>query len=153
MKTIYQKALMLMRLCPFGLLLGIMGCSLNSTMVPVSGPAAAKGQAINATFTWNGTGHGQIEMTLPSGEVCKGSYSTIADGFSTSASGSFFSQQLYATYHGSAATIANKQYGQALLTGDKGTTMQVEYFTSAMSPTHGYGLAKDNRGNIYRLIF
>jgi hypothetical protein len=40
----------------------------------------------------------------------------------------------------------------ATLIGDKGTIIVVEYFVNAWT-SHGFGIAKDNKGNLYRVQF
>lgn len=42
--------------------------------------------------------------------------------------------------------------GQALATCEDGTTFQLEFVTGA-GTTHGYGIAKDSKQNIYRYVF
>lgn len=122
-------------------------------VVPISGPLSENPNVINAEFTYNGSGHGDLTVVLPDGEVCKGKYTTIPEGTITSESRFFFSPYVYANYFGNAYLIENKQYGQGLLIGNRGTIMQLEYFTSSRNPTHGYGIATDNNGNIYKILF
>ena len=49
--------------------------------------------------------------------------------------------------------MSGLQRGAATLIGNKGTTIEVEYITSSFSPTHGFGLGKDSKGNIYKIHF
>ena len=42
--------------------------------------------------------------------------------------------------------------GQALLTCEKGRTVQLEFVTGA-GTAHGYGIGKDNEGNVFRFVF
>jgi len=137
----------------FASLVVFSGCVYHATVVPIEGPLSQDPKVLDATFTWNGSGHGQMTIVLPSGEVCKGKYTTVPDGVVASGTGMLFSQAAYANYFGSGVRLENKQFGQGILVGDKGTTIQVEYVTSASSPTHGYGLAKDSNGNIYKIIY
>jgi agmatine/peptidylarginine deiminase len=40
----------------------------------------------------------------------------------------------------------------ATLIGNKGTIIVVDYFVNAWTG-HGFGIAKDNKGNLYRVQF
>ncbi len=39
-----------------------------------------------------------------------------------------------------------------MLIGDRGTVMQMEFFTGS-GTANGTGVAKDNRGNTYKVLF
>ena len=106
------------------------------------------GAPVPAKFKWNGSGHGRIEITLPSGEVCTGEYVTVADD--TTTWGSVFAGG--STINGYAVATQGKQRGSAIVTGNQGTTIQCEYVTSASSPS-GYGSCRDNHEKIYKLMF
>lgn len=120
------------------------GCTYAARLYDVQ----SGGPPLPAKFKWNGSGHGGIEITLPSGEVCTGEYVTVADD--TTTWGSVFSAG--STVNGYAVTTQGKQRGSAIVTGNKGTAIQCEYVTSAMSPS-GYGSCRDNGGKIYKLMF
>lgn len=45
-------------------------CIYNAMVVPIEGPLSQNAQALTAEFTWNGTGHGQMKIALPDGEIC-----------------------------------------------------------------------------------
>lgn len=132
------------------------GCAtVPINIYPVEGPLAGKGIILKSKYVYTGTGHGPIEVVMPDGEVCKGEYSTIAGGVTGTSFGfgGLFTAQQYTSLLGSGfmSAVENKQYGQATLIGDKGTIVQVEYFTSLTG--HGFGLGKDNKGNIYRIQY
>lgn len=125
------------------------GCSGHVSIYPVEGPLVDSGtaQKIDAQYTYGG-GHGEITFVMPDGEIVKGEYSTVSEGQSTS----FFSLSKYQQYYGSAFSTSNKQFGQAIGYGNKGTVIQIEYYADQMT-SHGYGLGKDNHGNIYKILF
>jgi len=138
-------------LVAISLLLCSCAVNLPFTAVPVKGPAAVGGTALKGSFTYNGTGHGTMTVTGPTGEICTGPYSTVANGVIGHYQGSVFGSGLWSQHHsGSISTVSRKQAGQGILVGDKGTTFTVEYLVSGR---HGFGLGKDNRGNLYRVIF
>lgn len=89
-----------------------------------------------------------VEVKLPSGEVLRGKYSAIANN--TVAFGGTFVRGVYIP---STAVIANGggQPGYAFLTGNKGTTMEVNFVYGR--DAHGFGEAKTNGGMIYKVMF
>ncbi len=135
------------------------GCQNNSVMlVPVEGPLAASPRGLQTTIKWETAEHGTLRVVLPDGEICTGKHTTIPEGAVASGFRMTFSSQLLSSSetlaggYGRSSNLANKQYGQGLLVGNKGTVIQVEFFSSASSH-HGFGLAQDNKGNRYKLVF
>ncbi len=53
---------------------------------------------------------------------------------------------------GKADMISGQISGEALCTGERGTVLRVQYVVDPFDNT-GFGVAKDNRGNLYRLRF
>ncbi len=52
-------------------------------------------------------------------------------------------------------TVGNKpgeNRGQAIVIGERGTVIEVEFYTGS-GTANGFGLAKDNKGNIYKVLF
>jgi hypothetical protein len=82
----------------------LIGCALKARIYNLD-----TGQVLVATFKYSGSGKGPIEITLPSGEVCKGEYVTVAGG--STAWGSVF-----ATVYGPAgyATAAGIGYSGSI---------------------------------------
>jgi hypothetical protein len=77
----------------------------------------------------------------------------------SSASGSASVQsgmaQAWAQVYGagfSVSNLAGVNRGEAMLTGPKGTVLQVEFFTGS-GTANGNGVAKDNHGNVFKVIF
>jgi len=54
---------------------------------------------------------------------------------------------------GSSTSFQNQQHGKAVLVGNKGRVVKIQYSTSASSPTHGHGEGYDNKGNTYTLVY
>jgi hypothetical protein len=129
----------------------LVGCALKARIYNLD-----TGQVLVATFNYSGSGKGPIEITLPSGEVCKGEYLTVAGG--SMAWGSVFATvygpagSATATDTGYSGSIENKQKGSAIVTGNQGTVVECEYVTTAAG-AEGYGACKDNKGNRYKLMF
>ena len=128
----------------------VSGCTMKATMYPVSGPLIDSGQAkpISAEYSYDTSGHGKITFYMPDGEVCRGEYTTISD----SQTMTIFARDQFYSYYGNGFSTNSKQHGQAIAYGDSGTVLQAEYFVDAMT-FHGYGLAKDNKGNIFKLVW
>jgi hypothetical protein len=53
----------------------------------------------------------------------------------------------------SSGGISGLQTSRAMLQGDRGTIIDFEGYTSGANPTHGFGRAKDNRGNVWKVIW
>ncbi|MCH1498038.1 MAG: hypothetical protein L7U83_03115 [Akkermansiaceae bacterium] len=129
-------------------------CSLTATGYPVAGPAAKTGEILKAKFTYNGFGTGTVSVTLPSGEYCKGPYSTVVGGVMSSDVLSWGSESgVISGAVVSSGGINGLQTTRAVLVGDRGSIIDVEGYTSGASPTHGFGKAKDNKGSVWKLIW
>lgn len=89
-----------------------------------------------------------VSITLPSGEVVRGEYVTLTSA--TIGFGSLF----YGANIGSmfAMGVGGSSNGYAILTGDKGTVMEVIFSYSEWTG-RGFGVAKTNKGAEYRVMF
>lgn len=125
-----------------------LGCSLNTSMVPIQGPLSQQRPVPTIDVHVGGIlgNHGDLSFTMPDGERCKGQWTSLSGGNTIATSGS-----LLATYDSAQfSALATKHPGQALATCDRSRTVQVEF---ASSGKHGVGVAKDNEGNVYRFVF
>lgn len=91
-------------------------------------------------------GERSVSVTLPSGEVFYGKYVPLTN--TTLTTGSLFSGTSVAT--GYMVTAGGASSGYAFLYGDKGTIMEVVF---QYSGRHGFGTAKTNKGEEYRIMF
>lgn len=141
----------------------IAACSTTATLYPVDGPLSKQQPLPVLTAAVDGImgNTGGISLVLPDGENCTGKWSSIAPmsvGFSTAAaSGSATSgmASVWATVYGSGFTVRNLpgiNKGEAMLVGDRGTIFQVEFYTGSGTAS-GSGVAKDNKGNIFKVLF
>lgn len=131
------------------------GCSITASVYPIAGPMseqlplpvlAAQVHSVHKNT-------GQIDMMLPSGEKLVGKWSSIAPQSSSATIGALSST--WTTVFGSSFTTANLpgvNRGEAMLVGDRGTVMEVEFFTGS-GTANGTGVAKDNQGNYYKVLF
>jgi hypothetical protein len=138
-------------------------CTTTATLYPVDGPLSKQQPLPVLTVTVDGImgNTGDISLSLPDGEKCTGKWSSIAPmsvGFSTAtASGSATTgmASAWATVYGSGFSVRNVpgvNKGEAMLVGDRGTVIQVEFYTGSGTAS-GSGVAKDNKGNVFKVLF
>lgn len=158
-----MKSAIALLLCTFTILLS--GCSLSVTakLYPVKGPYSMQKPipVLRAQVKDVQNNSGDATVTLPDGEVCTGSWSSLTPqqvstttltGHGNLRSGI---ETAYATVYGTAYTVSNVpgiNRGTAYLVGDRGTTMEVEFFTGSGTAS-GNGVAIDSKGNVYKVIF
>lgn len=141
----------------------LQACSTTATLYPIKGPLSQIKPLPVLIATVDGiTGSaGNISLTLPGGEVCNGRWSSIAPmsvGISTSTATGTASDGMntaWATVYGASYSIRNKagiNKGEAMLVGSKGTVMRIEFYTGS-GTANGAGVAKDNNGNIFKVLF
>lgn len=136
-------------------LIGVLSsCSLTATGYPVAGPAAKQGHIIQARFTYGGGGTGGVRVQMPDGEVCQGRYSTVVGGvMSPEVLAVAGGQSGVASGAVASGHIMGLQTSRAMLAGNRGTIIDFEGYTSGANPMHGFGMAKDNRGSKWKLIW
>jgi hypothetical protein len=141
------------------------GCSLSVTakLYPVQGPLSEQKPipVLRARVMDVQRNSGDVTLTLTDGEVCTGSWSSLAPQqvsmTSISGRGQITSgiQTAYTTVYGTGFTVSNVpgvNRGTAYLVGDRGTTIEVEFFTGSGTAS-GNGVAIDSKGNIFKVIF
>jgi|SRR5690348_3329719 hypothetical protein len=136
----------------------------NLSLYPVRGPLTTEKPVreahvrftAHATFTpvyIAASKSGDISATLGDGEICKGRWrllSTPSDNPIASDWDTIYGQGFYV-----AEVLGSRQYLQAELTGNRGTTLHVEMYwpqvqdRDAVVP--GKGVATDNHGNVYKI--
>lgn len=131
------------------------GCTTTANFYPVQGPLSLQKPLPILTANVDGImgNTGNINLIMPDGELCKGKWSSAAGmsvGYGTV---NLFSQ--YGSMLGSGFSVANNpgvNRGEAILVGTKGTIIEIEFYTGS-GTANGFGLAKDNQGNIYKVLF
>lgn len=128
------------------------GCSTTANLYPIQGPLSARKPLPVIVAKANGiTGNtGELTLTMPDGEDCKGKWSSVAP--TTGGVGTLFTQYGATagfTFSGIQPGI-NK--GQAFLTCDRGTTVEAEFFTGS-GTANGFGVARDSNKNVYKMLF
>ena len=124
-------------------------------MVAVEGPMSQQRPVPMIEALADGvTGNtGNISLSMPDGERCKGRWSSAAGAGMTITSVNLITK--YGPIYGSAFSSSSghgQNPGQAILVCDRGTIIQVEFITGA-GTAHGFGFATDSNGNVYRLVF
>jgi hypothetical protein len=94
---------------------------------------------------------------MPDGEVCEGRYATVVDGIVSPDMAAIGANSSTAIVVASASVstgdIRGLQTSRAMPIRDRGTMMEFEGNTSGANPTHGFGIAKDNKGSIWKIIW
>jgi len=134
---------------------GLAGCSTTARLYPVEGPLSSQIPIPVITATVSGiTGNnGPIKMTMPDGATCAGEWSSAAASQVTSSSGSLIG--IYgATYFQGVSIGAGKGQnpGRAIANCSDGNQVDVEFVTGAGTAT-GFGIARDRRANVFRVLF
>ena len=134
--------------------LALGGCSLKATMIPVEGPMSQikPPPVIHVKADGIMGNSGNISFTLPTGDACKGRWASAAGSGVSVMSASLIGQYGSTYLTGIATNGSGQNPGQALATCPSGRTFQIEFVTGA-GTAHGFGIGKDNEGNVYRFVF
>jgi hypothetical protein len=112
---------------------------------------------LNGEYITNGRGNGTINIQMPDGELLTGQYSIVQQGavgfgsiyanvnnnFGASASGFQMNRS---------SVLETSSQGMASLFGNKGTSMQCEFYNDNRTH-HGYGGCRTTKGALFRLQF
>ena len=133
----------------------------GAALMPAAGPMfEARAGELRVVFSQATTGRGTLTVTMPDKESLSGEYRTL-DRFSMDAaegSGNPGKGQVVITpaewkaLYGQSDMISGQINGEAMCRGDRGTVLRVQYVVDPFD-NKGFGVAKDNRGNLYRLRF
>jgi len=134
----------------------MLGCYMNARLYPVQGPLAAQTPVPVLMAKITGKVNAEsISVVLSDGEECKGRWVFVNNVQSskgpnsvtaptTELSGAWDS--IYGPNFYSSRIIGAKYYAQAVARGNRGTILNVELYGDK-------GVAKDDKGNIYKLVF
>jgi len=132
--------------------------ALGQQLYPVQGPATAKVPPPRITASPHGSYSGKISVVEEGGESFQGKWSsTVASFANVKAAGSpaSFPPQPNLAFAWDAvfgqgyfvASVLGYGIGQATLTGDHGTVLQLEFLNAR------FGVAADDEGNIYKMAW
>lgn len=131
------------------------GCSTSVNMYPVEGPLAQQKPPPVVIARADGitSNTGNLTLTLPDGEPCSGKWSSVAPQMTVVSSTSLFTRYGSVAGFGVASgPLPGVNRGQAFLTCTQGTTIEAEFFTGS-GTANGYGVARDSKSNVYKMIF
>lgn len=131
------------------------GC-VTAHFYPVAGPLSTPPtgtpiQSLKAKVKNVTSNAGGISMKLETGEKCSGRWSSIAP----QQAGAVQLRDAWSRVYGTAyysQNVAGVNRGEAIMTCDRGTMIQAEFFTGS-GTAHGTGVATDNRGNTWKVLF
>jgi hypothetical protein len=111
---------------------------------------------------------GDVTLTLLDGETAKGHWSQVVpvrspSGTATSSTSATSNMaSIWDTIYGQgfylSHVLGTRLYAEALVTGDRGTVLNVEFYRDERehhdAGSHAVrGVAKDNKDNIYKVVF
>ena len=131
------------------------GCAQTGHLYPANAEASATG-VLEAHYKAYGTGHGELTIAMPDGEVLNGEYTIVRQGAigfgSIIASVSGPGGSAYGSGFASGYAMEGGSPGMASVYGTKGTSMQCEFYNDNWSG-HGYGGCRSSTGALYRLQY
>jgi hypothetical protein len=142
----------------------LLGCaSTTATLYPVEGPLSESSPLPILTGKVEGiTGNsGNLTLIAQDGEEFSGRWSVIAptstkvSSMSASAVATSGLGSAWASVYGTGVSVergARINSGQAMLIGNMGTVIDIEFKVGGGTAS-GYGVGKDNKGNIFKVIF
>ncbi len=143
------------------------GCA-TARLYPVQGPLSSQNPPPVYVAKFSGAfNSGDLSVVLGGGEVCKGHWATVprpstsnAATTASAASADNLSAEwdtVYGTGFYVAHVLGARLYARAVLTGNRGTILNVELYKpdSAENTAVGAikGVAKDDKGNVYKVAF
>jgi len=151
-----------MRIQPMALSLAallVLGCTSPLYFYPVKGPMATAGSVPVLKGTYTGGMPPVVRLQLPDGENCQGDWSQVkpetllGNPAGTVAPGSLSAawDSVYGTGYYVAHVLGAQQHGQAMLKGDRGTTLSFEAYWDTIKGSPMLGVALDSQGNLYKV--
>ena len=131
-------------------LLAFIGCSGSLYFYPVRGPLAAQQPVPVITAKATGLASGSISLLLPSGEKCQGPWAPVPQGQVDNELSSTWNS-VYGPGNYEARVLGSKWHGKAILTGNQGSKIQLEFFRDTVKDAPLQGVARDNAGNVYKI--
>ncbi len=130
-------------------------CSAAISMFPVEGPIRSEtpNQVLSASAENVSSNSGKFSVTYPNGDQCVGRWASIAPQLTSTSWGSLFTQ--YGALTGASIMTTNMpgiNRGEAIAVCSSGNRLQIEFYTGS-GTANGSGVAKDERGNVFKLIF
>ena len=144
----------------------ISGCQLNGHLFPVQGPLASlPPPPIYSVKMTGAINSGNFVIALADGEKFSGPWKQLSVNARSQSAGdaaSFNLASAWDTVYGqnfySAHVLGSRLFTRAAMTGSQGTILQVEMYKREdgrddATSSGIQGVAKDSKGNIYKLVF
>lgn len=133
----------------------LVGCSTTANMYPTAGPIkeSRAGSVLIAHVDNIMSNTGAFKVVYPNGDICEGRWSSVAPQMSAISWGHIFNE--YGNAAGVSTVHANMpgiNRGEAMAVCRSGNQLQVEFYTGS-GTANGTGVAKDENGNVFKLIF
>lgn len=148
----------------------MLGCSHTYRLYPVQGPLAqtpalvlfAKVTGVEGTA---GARSGSVSVVLNDGEVCNGKWAVVPrvqvpkDAAAANAPVTNDMSSVWDAVYGSGFYVAHIVggrgfYAQAVVSGNHGTVISVEIYGVGTPAQNGpIGVAKDNKDNVYKMVW
>jgi hypothetical protein len=131
------------------------GCSTTASLYPVEGPLSklVPIPIIVATVSGITGNNGPISMTMPDGSTCIGEWSSAAASPVSYGAGSLIGTYGATYFQGINLDAGRGQNpGRAIANCSDGNQVEVEFITGAGTAT-GFGVARDRRANVFRVLF
>jgi hypothetical protein len=152
----------------FGIFFVVASAASAQRLYPVLGPAAT--QAAPPLFAAKLQGYlgksGKITLVQANGESFQGTWSIVTATFANSkvpgtpasyppqSNLAFAWDAVYGQGYYVATILGSENVGQAVATGDRGTALQIEFHREQLgnAEDNHFGVAVDNKGNIYKVV-
>lgn len=129
------------------------GCALTATLIPVEGPLSELRPVPVVKVRADGIlgDDGKITFVLPPEDKCAGRWATASAGSVAFGAASLMSEYGTKYISGYSVSGSGRTPGRAIATCDSGRIVDLEFVSGTSA--HGFGIGKDNAGNIYRFVF
>jgi hypothetical protein len=130
------------------------GCA-TGHLYPIQGPLASQTPPPIYKMAISGAlNSGSLSTTLPSGEICQGTWGLLRQDDPTANKMSAQWDLVYGPGFFVGHVLGNAQFARASLTGNQGTTLAIEFYKPGQGDvTTIKGIAQDNKGNLFKLTF
>lgn len=131
------------------------GCSTTASLFPAEGPLREMKPppVLVATVSGITSNSGPFSLTYPNNDKCEGKWASLAPQIASVSWGNLFSR--YGAKAGVTTSVTGLpgiNRGEAMAICASGNRVQVEFFTGSGTAS-GTGIAKDDLGNVFKLIF
>ena len=131
-------------------LLALTACASSFHLYPVSGPMMASHPVPILHGSMRPPTPGNVSLELPDAEICTGKW-VVAPATGIDSNLGPLWDELYGPSYFTAKVLGLPNHGQAQLTGNQGTHLQLDFLFSLPGPW-GIGVAQDDKGNVYKVV-